>query len=133
MQNMLKMSCVLRIELSRSLALCHHNCMHQKSRQRQSLYIDCNNVNILVNVDIFSLHLVLQDLYRFDDGQVAYDCSLRERFTGPMIPLIIKKIITMWDAMPASERGFKSEFAKKAWADLLAYEESKADRRSEPL
>ena len=43
-----------------------------------------------------------------------------------MIPLVIKKIITVWDAMPASERGFKSEFAKKAWADLLAYEEMKA-------
>ena len=65
-------------------------------------------------------------LYRFDDGQVAYDCSLGERFTGPMIPLVIKKIITMWDSLPASERGFKSEFAKKAWADLLAYEEIKA-------
>ena len=65
-------------------------------------------------------------LYRFDDGQVAYDCSLGERFTGPMIPLVIKKIITMWDNLPASERGFKSEFAKKAWADLLAYEEIKA-------
>ena len=47
-------------------------------------------------------------------------------FTGPMIPLVIKKIITMWDSLPASERGFKSEFAKKAWADLLAYEEIKA-------
>ena len=65
-------------------------------------------------------------LYRFDDGQVAYDCSLGERFSGPMIPLVIKKIITMWDGLPASERGFKSEFAKKAWADLLAYEEIKA-------
>ena len=65
-------------------------------------------------------------LYRFDDGQVAYDCSLGERFSGPMIPLVIKKIITMWDSLPASERGFKSEFAKKAWADLLAYEEIKA-------
>ena len=65
-------------------------------------------------------------LYRFDDGQVAYDCSLGERFTGPMISLVIKKIITMWDSMPASERGFKSEFAKKAWADLLAYKEIKA-------
>ena len=43
-----------------------------------------------------------------------------------MIPLVIKKIITYWDAMPASERGFQSEFAKKAWSDLLAYEESKA-------
>ena len=43
-----------------------------------------------------------------------------------MIPLVIKKIITMWDGMPASEQGFKSEFAKKAWADRLAYEESKA-------
>ena len=40
--------------------------------------------------------------------------------------MVIKKIITMWDSMPASERGFKSEFAKKAWADLLAYEEIKA-------
>ena len=65
-------------------------------------------------------------LYRFDDGQVAYDCSLGERFTGPMIPLVIKKIITVWDSLPALERGFKSEFAKKAWADLLAYEEIKA-------
>ena len=65
-------------------------------------------------------------LYRFDDGQVAYDCSLGERFSGPIIPLVIKKIITMWDSLPASERGFKSEFAKKAWADLLAYEEIKA-------
>ena len=52
-------------------------------------------------------------LYRFDDGQVAYDCSLGEKLVGPMIPLVIKKIITVWDAMPASERGFKSEFAKK--------------------
>ena len=43
-----------------------------------------------------------------------------------MIPLVIKKVITMWDSLPASERGFKSEFAKKAWADLLAYEEIKA-------
>ena len=43
-----------------------------------------------------------------------------------MIPLVIKKIITMWGSLPASERGFKSEFAKKAWADLLAYEEIKA-------
>ena len=43
-----------------------------------------------------------------------------------MIPLIMKKIITMWDTMPASERGFKSEFSKKAWGNLLAYEEIKA-------
>ena len=43
-----------------------------------------------------------------------------------MIPLVIKKMITFWDAMPASERGLQSEFAKKAWADLLAYEEIKA-------
>ena len=65
-------------------------------------------------------------LSRFDDGQVAYDCSLGERFVGPMTPLVIKKIITTWDAMPALERGFKSDFAKMAWADLLAYEEIKA-------
>ena len=43
-----------------------------------------------------------------------------------MIPLVINKINTTWDAMPASEQGFSSEFAKKAWADLLAYEEIKA-------
>ena len=91
-------------------------------------------VSSLLGEDLFSYLRTRQEdiqlrskyLYRFDDGQVAYDCSLGERFTGPMIPLVIKKIITMWDSLPASERGFKSEFAKKAWADLLAYEEIKA-------
>ena len=91
-------------------------------------------VSALLGPDLFYYLSARQDdltlrskyLYRFDDGQVAYDCSLGERFVGPMIPLVIKKIITTWDAMPASERGFKSEFAKKAWADLLAYEEIKA-------
>ena len=91
-------------------------------------------VSSLLGEDLFNYLRTRQEdiqlrskyLYRFDDGQVAYDCSLGERFTGPMIPLVIKKIITMWDSMPASERGFKSEFAKKAWADLLAYEEIEA-------
>ena len=27
-------------------------------------------------------------LYRFDDGQAACDCSLGEKFVGPMIPLV---------------------------------------------
>ena len=88
----------------------------------------------LLGPDLFSYLKARQDdlqlrskyLYRFDDGQVAYDCSLGERFTGPMISLVIKKIITMWDAMPACQQGFKSGFAKKAWADLLAYDEIKA-------
>ena len=79
-------------------------------------------MSALLGPDLFSYLSDRQDdftlrskyLYFFDDGQVAYDCSLGERFTGPMIPLVIKKIITTWDAMPASERGFKSEFAKKA-------------------
>ena len=91
-------------------------------------------VSSLLGEDLFNYLRTRQEdiqlrskyLHRFDDGQVAYDCSLGERFTGPMIPLVIKKIITMWDSLPASERGFKSEFAKKAWADLLAYEEIKA-------
>ena len=74
----------------------------------------------------YDLTLRSKYLYRFDDGQVAYDCSLGENFVGPMIPFVIKKIITYWDAMPASEREFQSEFAKKAWADLLAYAEVKA-------
>ena len=91
-------------------------------------------VSSLLGEDLFNylrtrqedLQLRSKNLYRFDDGQVAYDCSLGERFAGQMIPLVIKKIITVWDSMPASEQGFKSEFAKKAWADLLAYEEIKA-------
>ena len=91
-------------------------------------------VSTLLGEDLFNylkarqedLQLRSKYLYCFDDGQVAYDCSLGERLTGPMIPLVIKKIITMWDGMPASEQGFKSEFAKKAWADLLAYEEINA-------
>ena len=43
-----------------------------------------------------------------------------------MIPLVIKKITTTWDKLEPSARGFKSEFAKKAWSDLLAYDEIKA-------
>ena len=91
-------------------------------------------VSQLLGPDLFSYLSAHQDdldlrskyLYRFDDGQVAYDCSLGEKFVGPLIPFVIKKIVTTWDAISASERGFKSEFAKKAWADLLAYEEIKA-------
>ena len=66
-----------------------------------------------------------------DDGKVLWDCSLGEKFIGPTIPLVIKKI-TYWDAMPAWERGFQSEFAKKAWADLFAYEEIKAANEENP-
>ena len=59
------------------------------------------SVSQLLGPDLFS--------YRFDDGQEAYDCSLGEKFVGPMSPLVIKKIITVRDAMPASsERGFSS-------------------------
>ena len=69
-------------------------------------------VSQLLGPDLFSYLSAHQDdltlrskyLYRFNDGQVAYDCSLGEKFVGPMIPLVIKKIITTWDAMPASER-----------------------------
>ena len=69
-------------------------------------------VSQLLGPDLFSYLSAHQDdltlrskyLYRFDDGQVAYDCSLGEKFVCPMIPLVIKKIITTWDVMPASER-----------------------------
>ena len=51
-------------------------------------------VSSLLGEDLFSYLRTRQEdiqlrskyLYRFDDGQVAYDCSLGERFTGPMIP-----------------------------------------------
>ena len=51
---------------------------------------------------------------------------LVKKFVGPMFPLVIKWIITYWNNLPASSRGFQSEFSKKAWSDLLAYEEIKA-------
>ena len=94
-----------------------------------ALVVDC--VSQLLGEDLFSYLSAWQDdldlrskyFYRFDDGQVAYDCSLGEKFVGPMIPLVIKKIITCWDNLPASWRRFQSEFAKKAWSELLAYEE----------
>ena len=107
---------------------------HECGLVKKDFGIVVSCVSQLLWADLFSYFSARQDnltlrskyLYRFNDGQVAHDSSLGEKLVGPMIPLVMKKIITVWDAMPASERGFKSECAKKAWADLLAYEEIKA-------
>ena len=57
-------------------------------------------VSQLLGPDLFSylsaheddLALPSKHLYRFDDGQLAYYCSLGEKFVGPVILLVIKKI-----------------------------------------
>ena len=86
-------------------------------------------VSSLLGEDLFNYLRTRQEdlqfrskyLYRFDDGQVAYDCSLGERFTGPMIPLVIKKIITMHVGRHACVgAGVQVGLRKEAWADLLA-------------
>ena len=61
-----------------------------------SLVVDC--ISQLLGEDLFSylcarqndLELRSRCLYRFDDGQVAYECSLGEKYVGPMVPVVIE-------------------------------------------